>query len=461
MIGKLGLKISAVFRATAPDPFVLAVLLTAVTFLLAVGLTDSKPADLIDDWGSADGVWSLLGFGMQMCLILVTGHALASSPPVSALLDRLARVPRTGAQAAGLVAFVACVLAVCNWGLGLIGGALLARRVGVEMERRGRPAHYPLLAAAGYAGLMVWHGGLSGSAPLKVTTEKDLAEVFGSEPPIDPIPLSETLLSPLNLVVTGGLLVIAPLFLAALTPRDPDAIEQASEFVPVREAVHDDSSAAARGTPWLPRVLEDTPLVTVVLVGIVGWWAWRYYVPGGGAASGLWSLNPNSVNLSMLLLGLVCHGTPRRYLRAVEEATRGCSGVILQFPLYAGIMGVMKSSGLTAMFADALAEVSSAQTLPLLTLVSAGVVNLFVPSGGGQWAVQGPIAIEAAVGAGVDPARVVMSVSYGDQLTNMLQPFWALPLLAVTGVRARDIVGYTALLMVVGGAWMMLGLLIA
>lgn len=164
--------------------------------------------------------------------------------------------------------------------------------------------------------------------------------------------------------------------------------------------------------------------------------------------------------MTMLMLGLLLHGTPRRYVRAVEQAASGCAGIILQFPLYAGIMGLMAGSGLTAQMASAIADTSSPTTLPLFTFVSAGVVNLFVPSGGGQWAVQGPIAMHAAADAGVNPAKMVMAVAYGDQLTNMLQPFWALPLLAITGVKARDIVGYTAIVMVVAAAWMAAGLLL-
>jgi short-chain fatty acids transporter len=154
------------------------------------------------------------------------------------------------------------------------------------------------------------------------------------------------------------------------------------------------------------------------------------------------------------MLGLALHGTPARYVRAVDDAARGCAGIILQFPLYAGIMGMMHQSGLTAQIAAGLSAQASATTLPLYTFASAGVVNLFIPSGGGQWGVQGPIAVQAALEAGVEPAKMVMAVAYGDQLTNMLQPFWALPLLAITGVRARDIVGYTAVLMILAGLWL-------
>jgi len=475
MISRLGLRISELFRRTAPDPFVLAVLLTALTFALALLLTGGGTVgDLVAYWaGTADGpgdpdaspsgVWNLLRFGMQMCLILVTGHALASSPPADALLARLARVPRNGSQAVALVALVAAGLGVLNWGLGLITGALIARRIGAELARRGVAVHYPLLVAAGYVGLMVWHGGFSGTAPLKVTTQADLVEMLGEGAEVSPIPLTETILSPMNFFVTGGLLLLAPLVLAMMSPS------RREDIVPPPEDVYVEASAdSGRGEakPLVPRLLEDTPIVTVLLVALIAAWAWPYYVPpvdpetGTRPASGITRLTPDTVNLTMLMLGLLLHGTPARYVRAIERAAGACAGIILQFPLYAGIMAVMRESGLTKLMADAIASTTDATTLPLLTFVSAGVVNLFVPSGGGQWAVQGPIAIEAGTVAGVAPAKMVMSVAYGDQLTNMLQPFWALPLLAITGMKARDIVGYTVILMAFAAAWVCLGLLV-
>jgi len=456
MLARLGQRVAAVFRATAPDPFVIAVLLTALTFVLVLLFTDAGPNAVVTYWSGDEGVWRFLGFAMQMCLILVTGHALASSPPVERLLTRLAGAPRTGPQAAATIAAVAAALGVLNWGLGLIGGALIARRVGEQMRRRGAPVHYPLLAASGYVGLLVWHGGFSGTAPLKVTTEVELRDVLGDAADlIDPIPLTDTLLSPLNLIATGGLLLLAPLVMALLSPRERHAMQPLDDFVPVETP--DDAPPAPQADqrpPRIPAFLENTPLVSLVLAGLIGWWAWRYYFPADLSESGITRLTPNTVNLTMLMLGLALHGTPRRYVAAVDEAVRGCSGIILQFPLYAGIMGMMHQSGLTAQIARGLASAANETTLPLFTFASAAVVNLFIPSGGGQWGVQGPIAIQAALDAGVAPSRMVMAVAYGDQLTNMLQPFWALPLLAVTGVKARDIVGYTAILMVIAGAWL-------
>lgn len=493
MIGRfvsgVGERVSWVFRRTAPDPFVLAVLLTLATLGLALLLTDTSLHQAVRYWsglesapgrpeGSNTGVWSLLAFSMQMCLILVTGTALASAPIVDRGLERLARAPRTCAQAAAMIAAVACALAVVNWGLGLVAGAVLARKVGVSMEARGRAAHYPLLAAAGYLGLMVWHGGFSGSAPLSMTTEGGIRASLGAASTATPIPLDRTLLSPMNLVITGGLLVLCPLMAWLLSPKDASAMRQASAFgAGGAKAGHrdggspDDPADTVRlpspedRKPFLPRLLEDSPVVTVLLVAVIGWWAIDYYLPRQDGAiawgqSGLQNLSLNAVNLSMLMLGLLLHGTPMRYARAIERGAVGCAGILLQFPLYAGIMAVMRESGMTALLATRIAEVASPTTLPVLAFLAAGVTNLFVPSGGGQWSVQGPIMLEAGGAAGVSPGVMCMAVAYGDQLTNMLQPFWALPLLGITGVKARDIVGYTSVVMAAGAAWIGLWLLV-
>lgn len=462
MISRLGLLLSRAFRSVMPDPFVLAVLLTFVTIALALLLTPSSPTQVVDAWASEIGLWSLLRFAMQMSLILVTGYALATSPPVARLTRRLAQLPTTGANAAILVAVLATTTGVLNWGLGLIVGAVAAREVGAAMHRKGVPVHYPLLAASGYLGLMVWHGGFSGSAPLKVTSSGGITEIFGAAPPIGPLSLDLTLFSPMNLFVTGGLLVLLPIVMAALAPRNAATIRTADSFgitVDDGEANVPARPPESERKPLLLRLLEETPFVSYALVLLIAIWAWRYYWPAEGP-SGIRALTPDTVNLTMLGLGLLLHRTPASYVRAVERAASGAAGIILQFPLYAGIMGIMTATGLTALFATSLAAISTSTTLPLTTFFSAAVINVFVPSGGGQWAIQGPIAMHSAITAGIEPAKMVMAVAYGDQLTNMLQPFWAIPLLAITRVQARDIVGYTTVAMLLGALWISLGLLL-
>ena len=458
MIGRLGMLISRLFRWLIPDPFVIAILLSLVTVLAALLWGTFEPSEepldvLLDAWSSNEsGIWKLLAFSMQMCLILVTGHALASTRPVRWGIDRIASVPRSTTSAAAMVGFVAIVFGLLNWGLGLIVGALLARDVGRSLQHRGIRAHYPLIAAAGYMGLLVWHGGFSGSAPLSMTTTAGAAKVLPTDvaKEVGTIPLEQTILSPMNLVVSLGLLVLVPLLLRWLAPRDEDSMQPCSDFHPMDEAPHQPEPVTN-----LPQLLNRCWPISWLLAGALVLGLWRFVELNGFGSVGL-----NQIIMVMFALGLVLHGSPVAYMHAVTGAARGCAGIMIQFPLYAGIMAIMIASGLMAQIAEWFVQIGNERTMPLLSFLSAAIVNIFVPSGGGQWAIQGPIALQSGYDAGVEPGRMIMAVAYGDQLTNMLQPFWALPLLAITGVRARDIVGYTALIMIGAGAWMALWLLV-
>jgi short-chain fatty acids transporter len=463
LISRIGLRISALFRACAPEPFVLAIILTFVTALAALiwgrfPEGESGALALLDAWRMDSGLWKFLAFGMQMCLVLVTGHALASSPPVERAIARLASIPRSTSQAAAMVGLVACLTGLLNWGLCLIVGALLARKVGESLSERGIPAHYPLIVAAGYVGMAVWHGGLSGSAPLTMTTPENAAKVLSGgamERFQQGVPLTDTIFSPLNFVVTIGAIMIIVGLLALLAPRD--ALHQR----PIEKCLDTEPGERERPVeiedhePTFPERMERWPVFAWLLALALIAATVRFAQVSGASQVGL-----NEINAGMLALGLILHGSPRSYGSAVEEAARGCAGIILQFPLYAGIMAMMSASGLVERIADALVGSGNSTGVPILTFVSAAIVNFFVPSGGGQWGIQGPIALQAGEAAGISPGRMIMSVAYGDQITNMLQPFWALPLLAITGVKARDIVGYTAIVMVAAGLWMALWLLL-
>lgn len=475
MFARIGLVLSRVFERTAPEPFTLAVLLAGLTAVLAwalggpAGGVDGNGGagggvgwgvvSVLDAWRSAEaGLWQFLGFGMQMCLVLVTGHALASSGPVRAGLRAFARLPRGAASAAGLVALGAMALGLVNWGLGLIGGALLARAVWRSMAERGVACHGPLLAAAGYSGMMVWHGGLSGSAPLKMTTRAEAADVLPASLAAafpDGVPLDRTIFSPLNLVVTAGMVAIGALVFALMSPRDASGCGPMGRSAEADRGPHDGQAPLPQDGPGtIPDRLDRSRLLAGLLAAGLAAAAWRTADVGGALRLGL-----NEVNAAMLAAGLVLHGSLRAYGAAAEAAARGCAGIILQFPIYGGIAGMMAASGLIDRAAGLVAWAGPV-ALPAATMLSAGVVNLFVPSGGGQWAIQGPLALEAGAAAGVDPGTMIMAVAYGDQLTNMLQPFWALPLLAITGCRAREIVGYTSVAMLAAGAWMLVCLVV-
>ena len=419
-----------------PEPFAMALLLTLLSFVIALLLGEASPGILVDAWaGGGSGFWSYLSFGMQMCLILVTGFAVAATRPVRWVLTRLAAIPQGPGQAAALVAFVSMALALLHWGLGIVAGALLARDVGLAMHRAGRPVHYPLLGAAGYTGMCVWHAGLSGSAPLKVTQAKDRVDVLGEDlaARVGDLPLTETVFSLGNLLVVGLLLIAVPAACAAMVPRD------ATRFRGPPESIRQESPPAAAPTP-----LDSGPWLLIPVVGLMVWWIVRW--AGGG---GFTRMGPNELNFVFLALGLALLGSPAAYHRAASEAARGTAGILVQFPFYAGIRGLLVAGGAVALFAAALPEHPA--LLRLSVFLSSGLTNVFIPSGGGQWGVQGPVVLEAALNAGVSPARAVMAFSYGDQWTNLLQPFWALPLLGITGNRAGDILGYTAVLAAVTG----------
>ena len=472
LLARLGLGISRVFRALAPDPLVIAILLLLVTCVLGVALGDFRTTDSLSlsekiarlsdsfrDTGTAGShMWSLLAFSMQMCLVLVTGHVLASTAPVGRLLRGLASVPQSGHAGAALVGFVACATGVVNWGLGLIVGALLAREVGQSLARRNIPHHYPIIAAAGYFGLMVWHGGLSGSAPLTMTSldgakrtlPADVVDRLAAAGFPQGIALEHTLFTTFNLFITLGLVVVVPLALWVLSPRD-SSLQSRAALRSIEPTAPEDASASPGP---LPDFLERTRIVPIALALLLLAGLWRF-----GNVSSLTRLGLNEITALMMILGLLMHGSARSFMRAVDNAASSCGGIIIQFPIYAAIIAVMVNTGLARVVADMASDTSPA-LLPVTTFLSASVINLFVPSGGGQWAVQGPIALEAGLAQGVHPGTMVMSVAYGDQLTNMLQPFWALPLLAITGVKARDIVGYTALIMLLAAAWIIAGLLI-
>jgi short-chain fatty acids transporter len=480
MIAQLGLRISAAFRAVVPDPFVIAVLLLALSVVLAVTIGQPAPmanpleqpgppgtlwdrlarlADSFREVPNQPHAWSLLAFSMQMCLVLVSGYVLAATPLVRRAITLLAARPSTGAGAAAMVAFFACATGIVNWGLGLIVGALLARETGRSLAARGVPHHAPLLAAAGYFGLMVWHGGLSGSAPLTMTTPEGAARTLppGTVQALrdagfgDGIALTQTLFTPLNAVVTLGLLIIVPALVWMLAPS-PARPQELSPTPPARETQAPPAAEAPPAT--LAERLDRSWLINALLAAALAVGLAKFLGTDKWLQPGL-----NEITAAMLVLGLLLHPSPRSLLAAVDDAAGACGGIILQFPIYAAIIAVMINGGLITVLAEWSASVPK-PLLPCATFLAACVVNLFVPSGGGQWAVQGPIALDAALRAGVDPGKVILAVAYGDQTTNMLQPFWALPLLAITGAKARDIVGYTALVMLAAILWICAALLV-
>ncbi len=425
-------------RRILPSPFTIAILLTFVTIVLALLLTEpTNPSQfhLLEVLGFWEGgFFAFLKFAMQMVMILILGHVLALTKPVNWIISGSLKYINNTAQAAFLVTLLTVLMALFNWGLGLIFGAIFARKVGEYAQKNKIPLNYPLIGAAGYSGLMVWHGGLSGSAPLAVANKAD--DIVGLTQSIS---MNETVFSTMNITASALLIIILPAVMYWLGKRsEPQKIKLPH---PTKSKEQEKPEGAER--------LDHLPVLAVFTGGIMLFYGLykAFILP---ETLSLAFLNLNWIIFILFGLGIFLHGSFKRFKDAVDKAIGGASGIIVQFPLYAGIMGIMSSSGLIALFSDFFIGISNETTFPLFTMISAGVVNFFVPSGGGQWGVQGPIIIQAAQEIGVPLSKSIMALVYGDQLTNMMQPFWALPLLGITGLKAKEILPYTLFLMLIG-----------
>lgn len=410
-----------------PSALTFAIVLTLIVAVLAFILTGAGPVDVVTGWG--EGLAGLLEFMTQMCLILLLGHILANTGPVQKLLTRLARVPGSPAFAYVFVFLVAAIASLITWGLGLVVGALLAREVAVQARSRGLKVHFPLLVAAGYSGFVVWHMGYSGSGPLTAATpDSFLAESLGGEV----VPVSETIFSSWNLLAILAVIIVCGLLFFLVAPKKDAPVYE------LPESISSESRSTLDEEVVTPADRIDASRILTLIVGLaLVIYLVIHFAQGGG-------LTLDIVNWSFLALIFLLVRNPFELIHLTKEAASNVGEILLQFPLYAGILGIMSTTGLIAVFSDALVSIATPTTFGVLALLSAGLVNFFVPSGGGQFAVQGPIMLDAANQLGVDPSIAIMAVSYGDQWTNMLQPFWALPVLAIAGLKMRDILGYTS-----------------
>ena len=426
---------------------------------LALCFTNA-PADqnhflaILSFWES--GIWNnaLLVFAYQMMLILVLGHILVLSKPMSKAIEKLTNLVSNTSNAVLLVSITTLIVSFFNWGLGLIFGAIMARKVAEAAQLRNFSINYPLVGASGYVGLMIWHGGISGSAPLKVAEAGHLASLMSgiSDPTIQAqlpttISFSETVFSVPNLLLFGVLLVLIPGFLYLLSKR--------VSVSKINLPIYNNTSEEKQTVIGADRLDHSKYLGAIFGILILIAFAYQY----AGNLTEL-AITPNLLNFFMLGLGLLLHGSFASFLRALQEAISGAAGILIQFPLYFGIMGIMRDSGMVVQISDFFVSIATPLTLPIFTFFSAGLVNVFVPSGGGQWAVQGPIVVESALKLGVPLPKAIMALAYGDQITNMLQPFWALPLLAITRLKAKEILPYTVLIMILGAIVFLSGLLI-
>jgi short-chain fatty acids transporter len=437
---QFGAMLRAVTRASVryaeryiPDPYLYAIIFSFITAGAALVFTDAGTVEIVTAW--YDGIWAILAFAMQMALILCTGVALAATPFVKRVLEAVASIPSRQAGAAVTVFLVSAIGSWLNWGFGLVVGALIAR----EVAKKIRDVDFGLIVASAYMGFIVWASGPSSSIALASATPGSALNIIERETGRI-APLSETIFTAYNLVPTVLVCILIPLMLLVIGPEESE-MKRADPALLAR----DDAALQEppRAKTFATRLENAWPL-TLLLVAMGLVYEWNVIRTRG------FSLDINGMIFIPLMLGLVLHWRPIQYVRAFNEAARTVGPILLQFPLYGGIMGIMTATGLAAVISEAFVAFSTQDTLPFWSFVSSNIISLFVPSGGGHWAVQGPFMIPAAVDLEVDPALTAMAVAFGEQTANMIQPFWALPILAIAGLSIRDIMGYCVLALVVG-----------
>jgi len=433
-----------------PDAFVFCIILTIIVFIAAIPVTGAGPMAIVSAWGG--GVWNLLAFSMQMALVLVLGSALANAPAVKKGIVALAGIPKKPASSIAFVFVISAIACFLNWGFGLIVGALLAKEVAKKIPN----VDYRLIIAAAYAGFVIWHSGISGSIPLSMTSLNADGVVANTGGAVtETVPTSLTIFSAWNLLMILILVIVLALVLYAMHPDEQNTVSIDPKLLVEEEKTYPEPVTPAEK-------IENSMILSyiVVVLGVV--YIIKYFI---GAGNILNALSLNVVNLIFLVLGIAVYKRPIAYVRAIGAAAESAGGIILQFPFYAGIQGMMVfapegGTSIAAAMSNFFVSISNQTTFPVFCYLAAGIVNFFVPSGGGQWAVQGPIMMPAGLSLGVSPAVTAMGIAWGDAWTNMLQPFWALPALGVAGLGARDIMGYCAIVLIVSGIVTALGFLI-
>ena len=420
-----------------PDAFIFVIVLSVLTFLLAVFNTDSSIIETFEAWGT--GLPKLFTFTAQICIIMITAHALAHTKPVENILSKIGSYPASQIQAYALVTFISGLASLFAWSFGLIVGGIVSKFVAIGCAKKRIKIHYPLLVASAYSGYVIWHMGYSSSAALFVSSaDHSLIDKIGI------IPVTDTIFNPFNITIAIFTLLIITIVNPLMRPNNDSEINEIDSNV-FRFTDKSDSDDMNKKIRSPAQVIENNRFISFSLaISLLLFIGLIFYKKG-------FSLDLNIVSWSFLGIGLLLSNSPIHYVKLVNRASITVGPIILQYPFYAGIMGIMADTGLINVLAEKISSIATADTLGFYSFLSGGLVNMFIPSGGGQWAVQGPVMIEAANYLNVKPYVIVLGVAYGDQWTNMIQPFWTIPLLAIAGLHMRQIMGYTFVIFIITG----------
>jgi short-chain fatty acids transporter len=432
-----GAALSLVTERWVPDAWVICMGLTALALLLAIAGAGAGVEEAVLAWGA--GVWNLLTLAMQFTIALVAAHACVASRPVHRTLDRLAALPdpEKPVQAVLLAGVVSLVTGYLNWAFCIVACALFVPFI----CRRNPKVDVRVLIAASYMGLgTVWQSGLSSSAPLILATPGNpLLDPATGPAVVDRLyPVTETLFNPFNLVYALVMGVVGLAAALALHPRSG-----------ARTLSQDEVAAILPGTPP-----EEAPASTPAQrIDAFRGWVWlallllAYPLGHSIATRGFgvsWTIN--AYNVVFLAAALALHGRPLPFLRACRSGVDAAWGIIVQFPFYAGIFGLMQHTALGAWLGAWFAEIATQRSYPVVVYLYSGFMNLFVPSAGSKWLIEAPFLIPAGQALDVSTVTVLLAYAYGDSTTNLIQPFFAIPILAVTRMRFGDVVGYTFLI---------------
>ena len=417
-----------------PDAFLFVIILSILTFVLAITLTGSTSGETLKAWGG--GLPKLFTFTAQITIVMITAHALAHTSPIEKLLVKLGDIPNKPVQAYALVTFISGLASLFAWSFGLIVGGISAKFIAIGCERKKIKIHYPLLVASAYSGYVIWHMGYSSSAALFVASEgHSLVSKIGV------IPVTETIFTNFNITIALLTLLTITIVCPLMRPsRNNEIIEIDTKLLKEKSKKKDVNKINS----FAQSIENNRYLSFLTGISLLGYIFLMYSEKG-------FYLDLNIVSWTFLSIGLLLANSPIHYVKLVNNAALTVGPIILQYPFYAGIMGIMADTGLIKILADGIATVATSETLGFFSFLSGGLVNMFIPSGGGQWAVQGPVMIQAAETLNVEPYVIVLGVAYGDQWTNMIQPFWTIPLLAIAGLHMRQIMGYTFVIFIVTG----------
>jgi short-chain fatty acids transporter len=432
MLSRAGLRLSEWFEKWFPDAFALALVAVLIVFSAAVSIGNA-PVQVASWFGA--GFWDLVVFTMQMTLIILTGYSVATAPPVYRIVCRLAQLPKTGRGAVAFVALFSMLTSLVSWSFSLIISALLAR----ETTHRVKGADYRAVGAAAYLGIgSVWALGLSSSAALIMAAPASLPQSILSISGV--IPLSQTLLLWQSLLTAAVIIVISIVIAYRSAPGEEHARSMADMGV-AYEPVRMPKEAPEKPGEWL----EHSPLLSV----IVGAFGLAYLASEVASKGPSILLELNHYVFLFLVAGILLHWRPRSFVKSIAAAVPSVAGVLVQYPMYAGMVKMMTESGLASKMAHFFVDVSTRHTYPLLVGLYSAFLGLFVPSAGGKWLIEAPYMLSAAKTLHVHLGWVVQTYNATEALANLIHPFWMLPLLGILGLKARDIVGYAALQFVV------------